>query len=177
LRTLLSLILTTSAVVAACIPAASQTHAAASGSPVQVKHCEPQQGRTTVSSAGYTPGYYSNGRYTWRDPYGRRYYQYPVTSTAHTTNPTLDIKYVNTNPKPIKAVEFGLVAKGHVVAEVRDVGTFSQGAEIKHSFGLNPNVFPLGTGLAQCVPLRVSYEDGTTWTHPHLPQANSSIYQ
>jgi hypothetical protein len=177
LRTLLSLILSTSAVLAASTPVASQTHAPASASPVQVKKCEPRQGRTTVSSAGYTPGYYPGSRYTWRDPYGHRYYQYPVTSTAHTTTPTLNIDYVNTGPKPLKEVEFGLVAKGHLVAEVRDVGTFSQGAEIKHSFGLSPNVFPLGTGLAQCVPLRATYEDGTTWTNPRLPQANSSIYR
>jgi hypothetical protein len=145
--------------------------------PVHVKKCEPQQGRTTVSSAGYTSGYYPGSRYTWRDPYGHRYHQYPVTATAHTTNPTLNIDYVNTNPKPLKEVEFGLVAKGHLVAEVRDVGTFSQGSEIKHSFGLNPNVLPLGTGFAQCVPLRASYEDGTSWTNPQLPQSTSSIYR
>ena len=163
----------------ACVPAASQTHTGVSAAaPVHVKRCEPQQGTTTITSAGYSPGYYpAGGRYYWRDPYGHRYRQYPVTATAHTSNPTLHIDYVNTNPKPLKEVQFGLVAKGHLVAEVRDVGTFSQGSEIKHSFGLSPNVFPLGTGLARCVPLRVTYEDGTTWTNPHLPQANASIYE
>ena len=54
-------------------------------------------------------------------------------------------------------IEFGLVARGTLIAEVRDVGKFSPNIEIKHSFGLSPNVFPIGTGLPQCVALRVTY--------------------
>ena len=67
-------------------------------------------------------------------------------------------------------IEFGLVANGRLVAEVRDVGTFSPGAEIKHQFGLNPNVFPLQTALSRCVPLRIIFADGTTWKNGHLPK-------
>jgi hypothetical protein len=152
-RAIVCLLSTAFGLTAACIPAASQTtvrftqHAAVtSASPIHVNRCEPVQGMTTVS--GYSPGYYPAGRYYWRDAYGHRYYQYPMTATTHTSNPTLDIDYVNTSPKPLREVQFGLVAKGDLVAEVRDFGTFSQGAEIKHSFGLSPNVFPLGTGLA-----------------------------
>ena len=144
--------------------------------PVRVNHCEPVQGTTTVSG-GYVPGYYPPaGPYYWRDPYGYRYRQYAAPTVA-TSAPELKIDFVNVTPDPLKEVEFGLVARGHLIAEVRDVGTFSQGAEIKHSFGLNPNVFPIGTGLPECVPLRATYHNGTTWTNPHLPALRKSLYQ
>ena len=53
-----------------------------------------------------------------------------------------------------------------MVAEVRDVGTFSPGAEIKHQFGLSPNVFPLGTSIVECVPLKITFVDGSKWKNP-----------
>lgn len=137
---------------------------------VKVNRCAPEANIKQTSTYGaYSRGYYpASGRYYWIDPYGRRYYQYPVRSTT-TSNPELAIDFVNTGSKPIKVIDFGLVAKGYVVAEVRDVGTFDTGAEIKHRFGLNQNVFPLGTGMAQCLPLRATFADGTVWTSPHLP--------
>ncbi len=154
----------------------SEQATAQTTAPVKVSKCLPIGPKTTVHYSGYTPAYYPSGSYYWRDPYGYRYRQYPVSANTHTTNPTLDIDYVNVTHNPIAQIEFGLVAKGLLVAEVRDAGTFSPGAEIKHSFGLSPNVFPLGTGLAQCVPLRATYKDGTTWENPHLPSPNKSIY-
>jgi hypothetical protein len=147
-------------------PLTAATHT----SPVKVSTCDPL--RNVVSSAPayvrYAPGYYPVGRYAWRDVYGRTYYQYPISTTA-AANPQLAIDYVNVEQKTMKSIEFGLVARGTLVAEVRDVGTFSPGVEIKHTFGLDPNVFPIGTGLARCVPLRVTYEDGTKWKNPRLP--------
>ncbi len=150
--------------------------AAQTSAPVKVNKCLPMGPKTTVHYSGYTPAYYPAGPYYWRDPYGYRYRQYPVSASAHTSNPTLDIDYVNVTQSALAQIEFGLVAKGVLVAEVRDVGTFSPGAEIKHSFGLSPNVFPLGTGLSQCVPLHATYKNGTTWENPHLPNPNHSIY-
>lgn len=97
--------------------------------------------------------------------YGYRYYQ-PRVARAH---PTLGIAYSNATEKVMKQIEFGLVANGNLVAEVKDVGTFSPGAEIKHEFGLSPNVFPLQTSLAECVPLKIAFEDGTKWKNPRLP--------
>jgi hypothetical protein len=175
-RTSISLIVVGLVAAAGTQCAIAQTAATQSAAPVRVNKCDPVQGTTTIS--GFTPGYYpAAGRYSWRDPYGHRFYQYPLGVTAHTSNPTLGIDFVNTGTKPLKEVEFGLVAKGVLVAEVRDVGTFSPGAEIKHEFGLNPNVFPLGTGLPQCVPLRATHDDGTIWTNPHLPKLKQTIYQ
>jgi hypothetical protein len=97
--------------------------------------------------------------------YGYRYYQPPV----RTSNPTLNINYSNATEQTMKSIEFGLVANGNLVAEVKDVGTFSPGVEIKHEFGLSPNVFPLQTSLAKCIPLKITYADGTKWKNPRLP--------
>ncbi len=137
---------------------------------IHVSKCEPTEGTTTVYG-GYVPAYYpARTPYYWNDVYGRRFYQ----PTVSTTSPQLAIDYKNQGSKVATAIEFGLVARGHLVAEVRDVGTFSPGAEIKHRFGISKNVFPLGTGLAQCLPLRVTYQDGTHWRSLRLPALMST---
>jgi hypothetical protein len=137
--------------------------------PLHVTTCDPRPGY--VSAGGFIPAYYPGGPYYWRDIYGYRYLQPPVVN-----NPTLAIDYVNQTSVAANVIEFGLVAKGVLVAEVRDVGTFSPGAPIKHSFGLDPNVFPLGTALARCVPLYIKFADGSHWTNPNLPELRRSIY-
>lgn len=128
---------------------------------IHVTKCDPSRNRTTT----YVPGFYPTRPYYWYNAYGYRYYQPPVT----TSNPTLLIDYTNISPKTMREVEFGLVARGTLIAEVKDVGTFSNGALIQHQFGLSPNVFPIGTGLPQCVPLKIKFADGTNWKNPHLP--------
>ena len=147
---------------------AMQTQAAPHApSPIRVTHCNPSLNQ----QVGYTPGFYPAGPYYWNDVYGRGFVQ-----PTYTNNPTLAIHYVNITTKVIKSVEFGLVARGALVAEVRDVGTFSPGADIKHRFGISQNVFPIGTGLPQCLPLRVTFEDGTKWRSSHLPALSQSLY-
>jgi hypothetical protein len=138
------------------------------GPPVHVSACNPQLNQ----SVSYPPAYYPAGRYYWNDVYGQRYYQPPIAST----NPQLGIDYINATQTVMTQIEFGLIANGRLVAEVRDVGTFSPGAEIKHKFGLSPNVFPLQTGLPRCVPLRITFANGTMWKNPHLPAMQHSIY-
>jgi hypothetical protein len=139
------------------------------GYPVRVNVCEPRPG--FVSYPGFAPGYYPLNRYYWYDVYGYYYYQPPFVS-----NPTLAIEYVNVSSQTAKVIEFGLVAHRELIAEVRDVGTFSPSVTIKHEFGLSPNVFPLGTALVRCVPLYVRFEDGTRWRNPHLPALRRSMY-
>ena len=142
--------------------------------PLNVTGCNPQHG--TYMATGFTPAYYPVGAPYWGWPavYGPAYtyYQYPVQGNA-----TLGIDYSNNTDIVMKKIEFGLVAKGNLVAEVQDVGTFSPGAEIKHEFGISRNVFPLGTGLAQCVPLKITFADGTHWTNPHLPALRRNLYR
>jgi hypothetical protein len=138
--------------------------------PIQVNGCNPQ--RNAYMSGGYSPAYYPGGPYWgWPSVYGYNYYQYPVNG-----NPTLSIDYKNATNVVMSHIEFGLVANGRLVAEVQDVGTFSPGAEIKHQFGLSRNVFPLQTGLAKCIPLKITFADGTKWKSPHLPALQRGIY-
>jgi hypothetical protein len=138
--------------------------------PLRVSTCNPQ--RNNYVSGGFAPAYYPGGPYWgWPSVYGYSYYQYPVQG-----QPTLSIDYANATSVVMKDIEFGLIAHGQLVAEVRDVGTFSPGAEIKHQFGLSRNVFPLGTSIVECVPLKITFEDGTKWKNPHLPALRKNIY-
>lgn len=138
--------------------------------PIKVSTCDPK--RNVYMSGGYAPGYFPGGPYWgWPSVYGLNYYSYPVQG-----HPTLSIDYTNVTHAVMKDIEFGLVAHGNLVAEVRDVGTFSPGAEIKHQFGVSQNIFPLGTSLVECVPLKIKFEDGGVWKNPHLPALRRSIY-
>jgi hypothetical protein len=141
--------------------------------PVKINTCNPQRG-SVVMAGGFVPAYYpvAGPYWAWPSVYGRTYYQYPV---GH-SNPTLAIDYVNETKVVMERIEFGLVVGGELVAEAKDVGTFSPGVEIKHEFGLNPNVFPLRSGLPECVPLKIHFADGTEWQNPHLPKLRRSIY-
>jgi hypothetical protein len=151
------------AVVATSIPLV----ATASGSPVKINRCEAVQKKSTASS-GYAAGYYpASGPYYWRDAYGRRYEQYPPPDAVSSTSPELQVAYTSTSFAPLVAVEFGLVDNGKLVAEMRDAGEVKYGKEIKHSFGLFPDIFPLGK--TQCVVLRAVYKAGGVWTNKDLP--------
>jgi hypothetical protein len=145
--------------------------------PISVAACNPQRNvSTTYNYAGYTPGFYPGyaygGYWGWPSVYGPSYYQPAYTSES----PTLGIDYTNVTHGVMKQIEFGLIVKGSLVAEVKDVGTFSPGAEIKHKFGLSSNVFPLQTSFVKCVPLKITFEDGSKWKNPHLPAYHESMY-
>jgi len=142
--------------------------------PIQVSTCNPER-NVTYNWAGYSPGFYPGyaygGYWGWPSVYGPMYYQAPPRD-----NPTLGIDYVNVTHATMKQIEFGLIVHGTLVAEVKDVGTFSPGAEIRHKFGLDPNVFPIQTSYARCVPLKITFEDGSHWKNPHLPAYRASMY-
>ena len=166
-----------SGVLAISGPAISRADTMGSGapgsarSPIKVNRCDPML-HTTAYPVGYVPAFYPyGGPYFWTDIYGYRYPQARLSKSA-----LLAIDYFNRSAVAIRSIEFGLVANSRLVAEVRDVGTFSPGAEIKHEFGLNPNVFPIETGLPRCLPLRVTFQDGTKWKNPRLPALVRSIY-
>jgi hypothetical protein len=164
-------------VTALCLSAGLPTFASAyahtsASHPIRIIACNPK--RNHYMAAGYAPAFYPVGvgpYWGWPSVYGPSYYQYPVQG-----HPTLGIDYVNETSVVMKDVEFGLVVRGNLLAEVRDVGTFSPGAEIKHEFGLSPNVFPINTGLPECVPLKITFADGSKWKNPHLPALKRSIY-
>ena len=176
-------------VCAAMIPAAAQPTAAPGGQMapathpvvhasqlIQVNACHAslniQQSGGWAGYPAYSYGYYGYRGGYWGDPWGASYYQPPVT----TANPQLGIDYMNISPKVMTEIQFGLIANGTLKAEVRDVGKFSPNAEIKHKFGIPASTFPISTGLPQCVPLHIVFEDGTKWRNPNLPPKNQHIY-
>ena len=163
--------------VASAAPAVSSMAAPMAAAPVKasslikVDDCGPSLNKMQSGGfVGYAPGWI--GGY-WGDPYGLQVYQPPIT----TTSPQLAIHYTNVSSKVMKSIEFGLTANGTLLAEVKDVGTFSPGVEIKHTFGISQNVFPLRTGLPRCPPLRITFADGTKWRNPMLPPKNNKIYR
>jgi hypothetical protein len=156
------------ALCAIAVPAGAVGVPATAHHVLSVKRCDPQ---FQAGTGGFTPAFYAGPRYRWTDVYGYPYLQPPIQPSG-----SLAIDYVNATSNTMTKIDFGLVANGRLVAEVRDVGTFSPGAEIQHTFGISPNAFPLGTALARCVPLRVTYKDGTIWRNPHLPALRRSIY-
>jgi len=151
--------------------AAAQTVHRTNPHPILINKCNPQ--RNYTMAPGFVPAYYPYGAgpyWGWPSIYGPTYYQRPVAS-----NPTLGIDYLNQTHIVMKDVEFGLIVGGNLVAEVRDVGTFSPGVEIKHEFGLSHGIFPL-RGMSECVPLRITFADGSKWRNPHLPALRRQIY-
>ena len=139
---------------------------------INVSHCSAALNvMQSGGYAGYTPGYWGPRGY-WGDVYGGSFYSPPIT----TTNPQMAVDYMNITHKTMTEIEFGLVANGVLKAEARDVGTFSPNAEIKHKYGIPASTFPLGTGLPRCVPLRITFQDGTHWRNPALPPKNEHIY-
>ncbi len=110
---------------------------------------------------------------TWNDMYNTQYYQPSVSNNAG----SLAIEYQNISNKTMKVIEFGLMADNILLAEVRDTGTFTHGATIKHKFGVSPNIFPLGTGKPACVVTYVEFANGTKWTNPHLPPSDKTLYE
>ncbi len=138
---------------------------------INVGTCDPQKSTTVAAYSAFAPAYYPFAPYYWNDPYGFQYSQLaPIPA-----NGTLSIDYTNVTSKVMTTIDFGLVARGKLVAEVRDVGKFSPHIEIKHQFGLDRNVFPLRTALSKCVPLHIVYADQTTWTNPNLPPADKHM--
>jgi len=162
-RLLLCLVLT-----AFFVPMSRAPSTAKPVAPIHVNRCHAQ--KLAVVLPGFDPAYYPAGPYYWNDVYGHRFIQPPVLD-----NPTLSIDFVNSTKKVARVVEFGLVARGHLIAEFRDAGTFSPGAGIKHTFGLHPSAYPLGTW--HCVPLLAEFMDRTKWINPHLPSFGPSLYQ
>jgi hypothetical protein len=101
----------------------------------------------------------------WIDPYGI----WHNSSTFRLTDGFLAVDYTNEAAIPATEIDFGLVARGYMVATANDVGTFSPGIAIRHEFAVSQELFPLGTGILACVVLRVKYADGSVWHNPEPP--------
>ena len=101
----------------------------------------------------------------WIDPYGIL----RSSSTFRLSDGFLAVDYTNEAPIAATEVDFGLVARGSLVAAAKDVGSFSPGILIQHEFVVSPEIFPLRTTYPACIVLRVKYTDGTIWYNPEPP--------
>ena len=132
--------------------------------PIRIDKCVPESGAAS-STPHYVPGYYPAGPdYSWRDVYKRRVYQPP----AADSKPALLVAFVNTSPVAIANIEFGLVSRGTLIAQVRDVGSFLPGVESKRRYGVAGKA-PAIDGIPRCIALHVKWKNGTVWTNPNLP--------
>ncbi|MBV8172383.1 MAG: hypothetical protein JO219_10690 [Candidatus Eremiobacteraeota bacterium] len=168
-------------VVAAVIASASSAMAntPANTNPLNVKRCdlETRGGRaggysSSTGFTGYVSGYTPGAPYYFNDPLGTSYYQPPTSSSSQ-----LYIDFVNVTSKEMKVIEFGAEVRGVLVAEARDQGRFSPNADIKRKYGVNPNIVPRQGVSLSCVPLKIEFADGTTWTRPSMPPPSSTLYQ
>lgn len=150
----------------AAVPASSLIHVSTCSANSNVK-----QANSALS--GYGNSYYGSAtNNNWADVYGGMYYAPPIT----TVNPELGIDFKNISSKTMTTIEFGLITNGMLLAEVRDTGSFTTGAEIKHKYGLKNSVFPIVTPV-RCVPLRITFADGTKWRNPKLPPKDQKVYK
>jgi hypothetical protein len=135
------------------LPARGQEIKQTPGSMITVTQCNPHQ------HAAGTPFH------PWIDPYGIYHGNGPF---PYETG-FLEIAYANGSDVAAKEIDFGLVARGSLIATTKDVGTFSKDAKIDHEFSVDPEIFPIGTALPYCAVLRVKYADGTEWQNPNPP--------
>lgn len=78
----------------------------------------------------------------------------------------VDVSFQNDADAPATDVVFDLVNDGAVVAQFNDVGRFTKGVRIDHSFPLNP--FSTHDRV-EVVPAQASFANGTTWQNPDPP--------
>lgn len=74
-------------------------------------------------------------------------------------NSSLNISFVDRDPKPIRKVEFA-VSDGNVTIPVVDEGTFSTGVAVNHHFS-EPALTDRGVS---CAVRSVAFADGSTWS-------------
>ena len=135
--------------------------------PVRITACEPSNNLMDFDSVGFQPQAWTWAMY---GPEDGPYYTFMNSSVdsyeaaVMRSGPTLAVDYVNQTASVIRSIEFGLVTRGHLIAQVQDVGTFSPAMQISHDFRL-PNLW-IGRGSLTCVPLMVTFSDGTTWNNP-----------
>jgi len=127
-------------------------------------------GQPHVNYQPFMTSAYTGG--TWNDMYNNQYYQPSVSDNAG----SLAIEYQNISNKTMKVIEFGLMADNILLAEVRDTGTFTHGATIKHKFGVSQYIFPIRLGIPKCVALRITYADGSKWVNPKHPTPGKALY-
>jgi hypothetical protein len=102
-----------------------------SNQPVQIADCSVSQSASLANQPGFAA------------PYGAN----------------LSISFVNTSPKTVESVTFG-VNDGRSTSRIVDAGTFSSNVRIEHEF-VTPQL--IGNPDVACTVQSVAFSDGTTW--------------
>jgi hypothetical protein len=77
----------------------------------------------------------------------------------------ITVAFVNANPVPATEVDFAVQADGTTIDHFSDVGTFSKGVTIRHTFQT------LDDAVNQSVKIEsVTFADGTTWAPQTAPR-------
>jgi len=132
----------------------AQTLKQTPGSMIAVSECNPHHHQVGTA-------------HPWIDPYGVLHTN--INAFPYTQG-FLGITYQNEASKTATEVDFGLVARGSLVAVVNDRGKFSPRVPIAHEFTVPGDIFPIGTSLPYCAVMRVKYADGTEWRNPNPPE-------
>ena len=146
----------TAMLAAGAVVAGAQTLKQTPGSQISVTECNPHR---------HQPG--SRTSHPWIDPYG---VLHSNVNSFPDAEGFLAISYANQSSKQATEVDFGLVARGSLIAVVNDSGTFSPNVSIVHEFSISPEIFPIGMSVPYCAVMRVKYADGTEWHNPNPPQ-------
>ncbi len=96
-------------------------------------------------------------------------YPYGPANSPRTTDRRsyLAIDYTNKSKTTLKTINFGLIVRGNLIAEIQDKGSALPGVDIERTLALDASLLPLPSN-AECVPLEVTYDDGTQWANPQL---------
>jgi hypothetical protein len=80
-----------------------------------------------------------------------------------------EIAYTNASSQPATEVVFAVTSDGNVVDMYDDVGTFSPGVTIDHTFQALTQADPSQVSVAQ-----VTFADGSVWVNPDLAPATAT---
>jgi hypothetical protein len=153
-------------------PGAAATPAPAGSALVHVTGCSTKHAGSGANPSFIAPeppaGMASNTSFT--TVYGDGYYQ-PIPGSS---GPVMLVSFTNISTKSMTVVEFGLLSNEILSGEARDVGTFSPGALVKSKLGISLKaILP---GATRCVPLRITFADGTKWRNPRLPRRGDGYF-
>ena len=106
--------------------------------------------------------------------------QYPY-GPSHSPNrdngrPYLAITYTNNATNRVRSVNFGLVVGDKLLDEALDKESALPGAQVERALTLKAHLPPITSNI-ECVPLKVTYDDGTHWTNPRTRGLKKSIHE
>ena len=154
------------------VPGAAGTPGPAASTLVHVTSCGTRHAGAGAEAQYVAPGPVAGqaSNSSFENVYGDDYYQ-PLPGTS---SPLMIVGFTNISGKPMTMIEFGLLSNEILAGEARDTGTFTPGAGIKAKLGIS--LTAILPGPTKCVPLRITFADGSTWRNPRLPPRGNAYF-